>query len=66
MQYNIVVLFNNKDGRAMIRKACKKNQVRFEVFEELVGAVVGQLGKQRRKALWDAFDDILDRIEIEE
>ena len=66
MSYNAVVLFNNKNGRAMIKKACRENNVHYDEFKELVDAVVGHMGRQRRRALWDQFDDILDRIEIEE
>ena len=49
----------------MIKTACKKNNLLFSEFEELVQAEVEQTGKQRRAGLWDSFDDILDRIQLE-
>jgi hypothetical protein len=66
MARNVVVLLNNSDGQKMVKKACKDSGFIFAEFEELVEAEVTQMGKQRRAGLWDAFDDILDRIKIEE
>lgn len=66
MPRNVVVLLDNADGRAMIKKACRKNGLLFAEFQELVQAEVEQTGKQRRAGLWDSFDDILDRIQVED
>ncbi len=66
MPRNVVVLLDNADGRAMIKQACKKNGLLFAELEELVLAEVEQTGKQRRAGLWDSFDDILDRIQLDE
>jgi hypothetical protein len=66
MPRNVVVLLDNPDGRTMIKDACKANEMLFPEFEELVQAEVEQTGKQRRAGLWDSFDDILDRIQVDE
>lgn len=66
MPRNVVVLLDNTEGRAMIKKTCKENNLIFAEFEELVQAELEQTGKQRRAGLWDSFDDILDRIQLEE
>lgn len=66
MPRNVVVLFDNAEGRAMIKEVCKENEMKFVEFEELVQAEVEQTGKQRRAGLWDSFDDILDRIQEDE
>jgi hypothetical protein len=66
MPRNVVVLLDNAEGRAMIKDACKKSALLFAEFEELVQAEVEQTGKQRRAGLWDSFDDILDRIQVDE
>jgi len=66
MPRNVVVLLDNPDGRTMIKDACKANGMLFTEFEELVQAEVEQTGKQRRAGLWDSFDDILDRIQVDE
>ena len=66
MPRNVVVLLDNADGRSMIKDACKEQGLQFAEFTELVQAEVEQTGKQRRAGLWDSFDDILDRIDIED
>ena len=48
----------------MVREECKESGLYFSTFTELVQAEVDQTGKQKKKGLWDAFDDILDRIEL--
>jgi len=66
MSRNVVVLLDNLEGRTMVEDACKANGLHFAEFEELVQTEVEQTGKKRRVGLGDIFDDILDRIEIEE
>lgn len=66
MPRNVVMLLDNPDGRAMIEDACKANGARFAEFEELVQAEVEQTGRKRRHGIWDSFDDILDRIQVDE
>ncbi len=64
MPRNIVVLFDNPDGRKVIRDVCEANNVIYAAFEEMVQFEVEQTGKKRRHGLWDYFDDILDRIQL--
>lgn len=64
MTQNVVVLLDNPEGRSLVREECLENNIIFQEFVELVQAEVDQTGKQKKKGLWDAFDDILDRIEI--
>ena len=61
-----VVLFENCEGRELIREICEERRFLFTAFEELVRAEVEQTGRQRRTRLWSHFDDILDRIGIED
>ena len=66
MPRNVVVLLDNPDGRTMIKDPCKATGMLFAESEALVQAEVEQTGKQRRAALWDSFDDILDRIQVDD
>ncbi len=66
MPRNFVVLLDNADGRKIIKDACKTNNLHFAEFVELVQSEVEQTGKVRRAGLWDSFDDILDRIQMDE
>ena len=63
MPRNVVVLLNNPEGREMVKETCKKRELDFYAFCDLVQAEVEQTGKQRKKGLWDSFDDLIDRIE---
>jgi hypothetical protein len=38
----------------------------FFEFQELVQAEIEQTGKLRKKGLSDVFDDILDRIQVDD
>jgi hypothetical protein len=64
MTRNVVVLLDNPEGRSLVREECIANGIGFPEFSELVQAEVDQTGKQKKRGLWDSFDDILDRIEI--
>lgn len=61
-----IALIQNPDGKELVKRACKEHGLYYSEFMELVSAVIDQSGKQRRKGLWDNFDDILDRIKQEE
>jgi hypothetical protein len=61
---NVVVLLDNEnEGRKLVRSLCRQHGIRISEFEELVQAEVEQTGKQRKRGLWDQFDDILDRLD---
>lgn len=64
MPRNVVVLLDNKDGRAMVEEACRENGILFDEFTKLVELEVKQSGKHERTDHWDAFDDILDIIDL--
>ncbi len=66
MARNVVVLLDNQEGRALVKDACKASGLLFSEFQELVQAEIEQTGKQRKKGLWDDFDDILDRIQVDD
>jgi len=66
MPRNVVVLLDNPEGVTMIKEACKASGLHYAEFVELVHAEVEQTGKQRRAGLWDSFDDILDRIQVDD
>ncbi|QGY03253.1 hypothetical protein MMSR116_16195 [Methylobacterium mesophilicum SR1.6/6] len=65
MSRNVVVILDQKEGRNLVKRLCRKHGVRIAEFEELVQAQVNQVGKQRRRSMWAEFDDILDRMDEE-
>ncbi len=66
MSRNVVVLLENREGRVMVEKFCRENGFDFSAFEELIKAEIEQSGKQKKKGLWDDFDNILDHIKIDD
>lgn len=59
-------LFNQPEILAVVQKICDDHGIKFPEFEELVHAEIQQLGKGRKRGLYDQFNDILDRITHEE
>ena len=66
MPKGVVILFGNSESRQVIQEVCEKNGVLYSALEDLVEAEIEQTGKQKKKGLWDSFDDILDRFIKEE
>ena len=66
MPKGVVILFDNSESRQVIQEVCEENGVLFSALEDLVEAEIEQTGKQKKKGLWDSFDDILDRFIKEE
>lgn len=65
MSRNVVVLLDSPEGQKMVRDACDRRRIVYSVFEELVQEEVERVGRKTKHGLADAFDDILDRIEVE-
>jgi len=66
MQRNIVALLGNEEARSLIEKACKEKGFVYAGFEELIEAIIEQMGRRRRAGLPQQFDAILDEIREEE
>lgn len=66
MSNKTVVLLNTPEGRDLVSNSCRANDFEFAVFEELIEAQVTSNVNIRRRELFARFDDILDRIKIEE
>lgn len=66
MPKGVVILFDNSESRQVIQEVCEENGVLYSALEDLVEAEIEQTGKQKKKGLWDSFDDILDRFIKEE
>ncbi len=60
MPRNIVVLLNTEGGRGLVRHKCRTIGLHIGTFERLIEAELDQQGKQRKRGLWEEFDQILD------
>jgi hypothetical protein len=65
VRQHVVVLLSKPKGRALARKHCSDAGFDVDFLYELVDAELDQVGKKRKRGLWQIFDDILDRLEAE-
>lgn len=61
MARGAVVLFEDPEGRELLERYCARINLPVADLAELVEAVIDLQSKQRRRGLWQAFDDILNR-----
>ena len=66
MSRDVVVLLKSPEGRKLVRKQCAAMGLDISVLEQLIEAEVGQLGKLRKRGLWEDFDEIFDALEEED
>nr|VFJ55926.1 MAG: hypothetical protein BECKFM1743A_GA0114220_101584 [Candidatus Kentron sp. FM]VFJ58591.1 MAG: hypothetical protein BECKFM1743C_GA0114222_102292 [Candidatus Kentron sp. FM]VFK11146.1 MAG: hypothetical protein BECKFM1743B_GA0114221_101694 [Candidatus Kentron sp. FM] len=66
MSRDVVVLLKSSEGRKLVREKCASMGLELGVLELLVEAEVGQLGKLRKRGLWEEFDEVFDTIEKED
>ncbi len=60
-----IALLEKDSGRDILKKVCRKHNVKVQLIEQLVEAELEQVGKLRKRGLYDKFDDVLDQF-IEE
>lgn len=66
MPRDVVVLFARPEGLKLIQRHCRKTAVRIADLKQLVELEADQVGRDRKKDLWPAFDEILDSMDDEE
>jgi hypothetical protein len=57
-----IVILESGLGREALKKHCRRLKLRVRDFERLVEAELEQVGKLRKRGLWDRFDEILDDV----
>lgn len=55
-----VVLLDSTTGRRIVRRQCREEGVEVTLLEDLVGAELDQIGKLRKRGLFERFDELLD------
>ena len=66
MTMNVVVLMRSEKGRALVREKCKASGLDITVLERLIGAELDQVGKLRKRGLWEDFDEIFADLDEDE
>lgn len=65
MPRDVVVLFARPEGRKLIERHCRRAGIRVSDLRHLVDLEVDQVGRDRKKDLWPAFDETLDGMDEE-
>lgn len=60
MPRDVVVLFAQEEGRKLVTKHCRRISLPVADLRRLVEEVVDKSTMQRRRGLWQAFDEVLD------
>lgn len=59
---NGLPLFEQSDARDALKKRCREAKVPIKLLLDLVEAEMEQIGKQRKRGLWERFDQLFDSI----
>jgi hypothetical protein len=54
-----IPLFDPGDGRELLKKRCREAKIQISVLEALVEAELRQMGKLKRRGLFEEIDEIL-------
>jgi hypothetical protein len=55
-------LFEPGDGRDLLKKRCREVKVPINVLESLVEAELRQVGKMRKRGLYEEIDEVLSPL----
>ncbi len=56
-----IVLLRTESGRRLVERKCNAAELNIEVLEKLIDVQIRQLGKQKRRGIWDDIDAVFDR-----
>jgi hypothetical protein len=59
---NGISLLEKGEGRELLKKHCRKVGLPVRVIEELVRIELDQVGRVRRRGMFDRFDDVLSNL----
>jgi hypothetical protein len=65
MPRDVVVLFARPEGRKLIERHCRKNRIKVADLKALVELEIDQVGRDRKRDLWPAFDEVIDGFDDE-
>ncbi len=66
MSRDIVVLLAQEEGRRLVEEHCRRIGLPVADLERLIEEAIDKQPMQRRRALWQAFDEVLDADPAEE
>ena len=60
MPKDVVTLFAQEEGKKLIARHCRSINLPVSALRQLVEEVVGKSAMQRRRGLWQTFDEVID------
>lgn len=60
MAHNGIVLLDSATSRKIVRRHCRREDISITLLEDLVAAELEQIGKKRKRGLFERFDELLD------
>jgi len=60
MSRDVVVLFAQPEGQQLVRRHCKEIGLQVSDLKRMVEETIDNTMMQRRRRLWQAFDELLD------
>lgn len=60
MARDVVALFAQEEGKKLIARHCRQINLPVADLRRLVDEVIDKNTMQRRRGLWEAFDEVLD------
>lgn len=57
-----IPFLTKKETLTLLKQKCEDYGLDYSAFEELIKLEFKMMGKQRKKGMYDSFDDILARI----
>ena len=60
MVRDVVALFVQDEGKKLIQRHCRRIGLPVADLRRLVDKVIDKSTMQRRRGLWEAFDEVLD------
>ncbi len=60
MARDVVVLFVQDEGKKLIQRHCRRIGLPVSDLRRLVDEIIDKDTMQRRRGLWEAFDEVLD------
>ena len=59
-----ISLLEKGEGRDLLKRHCRSINVSVRVIEELVKVELDQVGRVRRRGMFDEFDNILSQVDV--
>lgn len=60
MPKDVVTLFAQEEGKKLIARHCRRINLPVSALRQLVEEVVDKSAMQRRRGLWQTFDEVID------